>query len=321
MFVSRRQHQIVAMACHQATGLSLLKLLLSLITLLICAFSFLIGEAAADIVPSNSAIVGFVQSLQDPRYKIQFHPPGTSFQKLQQDPDQEIIVMTDGEKRKYECVLPKRAERDSFKGESSQQNSSSISLTTDRRISKTPDDLLAILKDPCFYRHEGWWTYEFCYHVKVRQIHIENKKVIQEFVLGVYDADVTADLHKNLTDVSLQKDHRSKSAAQRYHSHIYTNGTLCDLTGEPRETEVRFVCADTGNNMINSITESSTCKYTLIFHAPVLCKHLLFQEERPRSLVINCVEMPHIPEKVVDKDEGDDDVISGLLSSEVLEKQ
>lgn len=27
----------------------------------------------------------------------------------------------------------------------------------------------------------------------------------------------------------------------RYHAHVYTNGTVCDLTNQPRETEVRVI--------------------------------------------------------------------------------
>jgi protein OS-9 len=40
-------------------------------------------------------------------------------------------------------------------------------------------------------------------------------QVIQQFVLGVYDAEATANMHRDMTDVSSQKDHRSKTAAQR----------------------------------------------------------------------------------------------------------
>jgi protein OS-9 len=75
------------------------------------------------------------------------------------------------------------------------------------------------LNNDCFLRHEGWWSYEFFYQAKVRQFHQEEKKIIQEFVLGVYDKDATAALHRNSPDVSLQKDPRSKTAAQRYHAH------------------------------------------------------------------------------------------------------
>ncbi|MCO5571075.1 hypothetical protein L7F22_024806 [Adiantum nelumboides] len=229
-----------------------------------------IVKVVADISPSSTALLGYVQSHQDPRLKVNYHPPGS---RIQKDPDQETLIMTDGERRKYECVLPREAEQQSYKDGASQQNSSSVTLMTDRRVTKAPDDLLALIKDLCVVRYEGWWMYEFCSHARLRQIHSENKKLVQEFDLGFYDAAATAKLHQNLSDVSLQKDHRSKPSAQRYYSHLFTNGTLCDLTNEPRETEVRFICSDTVNNMISSITEVSTCRYMLIFSTPILCKH------------------------------------------------
>ncbi|KAH0925477.1 hypothetical protein HID58_017733, partial [Brassica napus] len=79
--------------------------------------------------------------------------------------------------------------------------------------------------------------------------------------------------------------------AIRYHSHIFTNGTTCDLTGTPREVEVRFVCAET-RAMVTSITELSTCKYALTVQCPTLCKHPLFQLEKPVSHTIHCNLIP-----------------------------
>jgi protein OS-9 len=44
--------------------------------------------------------------------------------------------------------------------------------------------------------------------------------------------------------------------------------------------------------MISSITELSTCKYALTVQCPTLCKHPLFQEERPVWHTINCNVLP-----------------------------
>ncbi|PPR99586.1 hypothetical protein GOBAR_AA21097 [Gossypium barbadense] len=142
-------------------------------------------------------------------------------------------------------------------------------VETEKRVKlKTPDELL---------EQEGWWSYEFCYQKQLRQLHLEEDKVVQEFVLGVYDEEATAAVNQNLSDISTLKDPRSKDASQRYHAHQYTNGTACDLTNQPRETEVRFVCSEP-RAMISSITELSTCK--------------LFQEERPVWHTINCNILP-----------------------------
>ncbi|KAF5193071.1 Os-9 [Thalictrum thalictroides] len=46
---------------------------------------------------------------------------------------------------------------------------------------------------------------------------------------------------------------------------------MCDLTNQPRETEVRYVCSEP-RAVITSITELSTCKYALTLHSPMLCK-------------------------------------------------
>jgi hypothetical protein len=141
-----------------------------------------------------------------------------------------------------------------------------------------------------------------------QNIRSHRKLLVQEFVLGSFDEEATAALHQESPNVSLQKDPRSQSAAQRYHAHVYTNGTICDLTDQRRETEVRFVCSETGRALINSIKEAPTCKYTVVFHAPMLCKHPSFQGERQPWVVIDCNEM-----------ESDDSLSSGNLNSDTYE--
>ena len=42
------------------------------------------------------------------------------------------------------------------------------------------------------------------------------EQIVQEFYLGTYDQEATAAQHENSPNVSLQKDPRSQSAAQRW---------------------------------------------------------------------------------------------------------
>ena len=58
---------------------------------------------------------------------------------------------------------------------------------------------------------------------------------------------------------------------------MYDGGQPCDITGEPRRTEVRYVCAEDGKDVISSIRETATCVYTLIFSTPRLCAHMGFK--------------------------------------------
>ncbi|KAL6974042.1 Protein OS-9, partial [Sarracenia purpurea var. burkii] len=254
-----------------------------LFVLLFFINSFNHGTFADQIFPAHAG-GSFSRSSREPKYKIEFHADNSPFHP---DDDQESVVMPNKNGDKFLCFLPK-VEKSKAGKPVTQQNMSSLIMESEKRIKlKTPDELLEVLKDRCFIRQEGWWTYEFCYQKKLRQLHLEDEKVVQEFVLGVYDDEATSVYNQNLSDISTLKDPRSKDASQRYHAHQYTNGTICDLTDQLRETEVRFVCSEP-RAIISSITELSTCKYALTIQCPMLCKHPLFQEERPVWHTINC---------------------------------
>ncbi|KAL5547713.1 hypothetical protein UlMin_002944 [Ulmus minor] len=246
------------------------------------------GLCLADQISPFSLGSTFSRSSREPKYKIELHSEDSPY--LPND-DLETVVMPNDNGESYLCYLPK-VEKVRSGRSVPQVNTSSMIMESEKRIKlKTPDELLDELKDQCFVRQEGWWLYEFCYHKKLRQVHVENEKVVQEFILGQYDAEATAAFNENLSDIATIKDPRSSDASQRYHPHQYTNGTLCDLTNQPRETEVRFVCSEP-RAMISSFTEVSTCKYALTIRSPTLCAHPLFQAEKPVWYTIHCNALP-----------------------------
>ncbi|XP_010250304.1 PREDICTED: protein OS-9 homolog isoform X2 [Nelumbo nucifera] len=262
---------------------------MGLSSLILLILFYLFNYVSAEQILATHPGVSFGHSSREPKYKIEFHSVGSPFHP---DEDQESVVMSSKDGQKFQCFLP-RVEKSRTGKEVTQHNTSNMIVETERRANlKTPDELLELLKEGCFIRQEGWWSYEFCYQKHLRQFHLEEDKVVQEFILGLYDAEATAAFHQNLSDVSKLKDPRSKDASQRYHAHQYTNGTICDLTNQPRETEVRFVCSEQPRVMISSITELSTCKYATTIQSPMLCKHPLFQEERPVWHTINCNKLP-----------------------------
>ncbi|XP_011626391.2 protein OS-9 homolog isoform X1 [Amborella trichopoda] len=271
----------------------------SLTTLFLVILVSLSYKSFADrILSAHPAGETFGRSSREPKYRMDYHSVESPFTP---DYDQESVVMTNKNGQKFLCFLPKIEEKKDGKS-NSQQNSSNVIMESGKLV-KTPDELIDELKDQCFERHEGWWVYEFCYHKKLRQVHWEDNKIVQEFVMGTYDPEVTAAFNSNHSGVSTLKDPRSKDAAQRYwkaenlydsryHAHLYTNGTVCDLTNEPRETEVRFMCSESPRVSITSIKEISTCKYAVTIQCPMLCRHPMFREERPAWHTINCNEIP-----------------------------
>eukprot|EP00850_Spirogloea_muscicola_P024951 SM001836S03751 [mRNA] locus=s1836:198:1738:- [translate_table: standard] len=162
-------------------------------------------------------------------------------------------------------------------------------------------------------QEEGWWTYELCYKKHLRQYHAENGQVMQEFMLGLYDDTLTAALHHQTPDTFLQKDLSLHSAAQRYHAHVFVNGTQCDLTSKLRSTEVRFFCEEAANprfaHYVAAIKEAPTCCYTLDFHTSLLCKHRLYRKQVQPVNTIHCylLEAPDSgPPASEDRDSAED---------------
>lgn len=58
-----------------------------------------------------------------------------------------------------------------------------------------------------------------------------------------------------------------------YFAVSYSDGTLCDLTGNPRVTRVLYVCYEEGRHSVYSIKETFTCEYEIIVLSSLLCQH------------------------------------------------
>eukprot|EP00466_Bigelowiella_natans_P011298 jgi/Bigna1/87274/estExt_fgenesh1_pg.C_180144 len=191
---------------------------------------------------------------------------------------------------------------------------------------KTPvPKLLKPLRQQCIYMNQGWWNYEFCYNEHVRQFHMETvgtptkppedasnpEKSGEE---GAADASATAANKKTTTTAVTTVDfllgkkganstisiHKGDTPATSYASQYYSDGTLCDLTNQPRRIEVRFVCeAELAKSRIVSIQESSTCEYLMHVATPLICTNETFQPVQPKLLEIAC--------HPVDEDNGAED--------------
>lgn len=72
----------------------------------------------------------------------------------------------------------------------------------------------------------------------------------------------------------------SSTGSSRYLVQKWSDGTRCDKSGRPRETEVQIHCSMTTNDQIYLIKELAICQYVLIIHSPHLCSLPGFRPER-----------------------------------------
>jgi len=186
----------------------------------------------------------------------------------------EIIEMVSTSKNVYDCVLP---------------DASEIELPQDdaQQPDTEPDALLAPLEGSCLQRITGWWTYEYCYNKHIRQFHMEDSKVVNEFYLGSQKID-KEEPSRPFGDEQQQQQPLDGQLDDKYFSHFFDEGTPCDLTGIPRTTEVRYFCANMESTIISGISEHSTCNYVLMVASPLLCQHSSYQTNRELIEKIQC---------------------------------
>jgi len=120
----------------------------------------------------------------------------------------------------------------------------------------------------CLYGGSGWWKYEFCYGKKVDQYHEEGNGKKTVINLGVYkEEDHLAWLEKHPSKKPKQGD------ARKQVSIFYSQGEICDLTGKPRQIEVKLKCkaADSPSTVSLYLLEPKTCEYVLGVESPLVC--------------------------------------------------
>ncbi|KAK7080147.1 Protein OS-9 [Halocaridina rubra] len=176
----------------------------------------------------------------------------------------DILTVVNKFGQEYICSLPKVAPSDS-----DSKNEENI---LDQLV-----DISGLLKPmetaPCLIKTVDWWTYEFCYGSVIKQYHLEDNKASGPIlILGKYESEYN---WKNSSE--------TKNRLQRFHSQFYVNGTKCDLTGEPRRTEVRFHCEDGAGDYIQRVDEPESCRYIVTVATTRVCHHPYLRLQSTRT--------------------------------------
>uniref|UniRef100_A0A8D2ZKD1 Endoplasmic reticulum lectin n=1 Tax=Scophthalmus maximus TaxID=52904 RepID=A0A8D2ZKD1_SCOMX len=193
---------------------------------------------------------------------------------LGQTKTEEVMMVSSKYKQLYECRLPAQAVR--FHQDPASEPDSQGYAGPD-----IPDLLSPMHTAPCLVKTKDWWTYEFCHGQHIRQYHLEDTEIKGDILfLGYYESE----FDWNNDTAKASKQHRLK----RYHSQTYVNGSKCDLNGNARETEVRFVCEEGAGDYIVRVDEPQSCRYVLTIHTSRTCQHPFLQPPstaKPQGIV------------------------------------
>ncbi|XP_069372917.1 protein OS-9 isoform X3 [Paralichthys olivaceus] len=197
-----------------------------------------------------------LEELNEMKYGIQILPDPVM---LGQTKTEEVMMVSSKYKQLYECRLPAQAIR--FHQDPASEPDSQGYTGPD-----IPDLLSQMHSAPCLVKTKDWWTYEFCHGQHIRQYHLEDTEIKGDVLfLGYYESE----FDWNNETAKASKQHRLK----RYHSQTYVNGSKCDLNGNARETEVRFVCEEGSGDYIARVDEPQSCRYVLTIHTSRTCQH------------------------------------------------
>eukprot|EP01060_Flectonema_neradi_P032450 TRINITY_DN515_c1_g1_i1.p1 TRINITY_DN515_c1_g1~~TRINITY_DN515_c1_g1_i1.p1 ORF type:complete len:523 (+),score=91.99 TRINITY_DN515_c1_g1_i1:39-1607(+) len=141
------------------------------------------------------------------------------------------------------------------------------------------------------WRDSGWWTYELCVFHWLRQYHENNGIIEMEYFVGrgelantktdpimsrpaQYTSGKRTMLQQSVINQKLEANGTwtaGEEAGQYFFKTRMANGRNCDLTGNPREVEVRLYCHHVSVQKF-TVNEIATCKYEARLYLRSLCE-------------------------------------------------
>merc|ERR1712025_718848 len=116
--------------------------------------------------------------------------------------------------------------------------------------------------------------------------------------------------------------------ARKQVSLFYSNGDICDLTGKPRQIEVKLKCktADSPSTVTLYLLEPKTCEYVLGVESPLVCDLLPHADPKtglfPVQIVdsVGRLESREVVEEVSVKTEDVKEIPQKLTSTKITKK-
>jgi hypothetical protein len=234
--------------------------------------------------------------LSKPQYQLYFSAEkwGPKILKVKEEAGSSLIklpVNKDG--LTYACEIEKPVEIK--KTVSEEDNKKEI-------LSKALEQLEPMASGSCISFSQEWWSYEFCYKKHIIQYHkakpTDPPEHNMEFCIGKYP---TAEKLED-PDFKYQKEiYKRGPFGKNYLTQMMVDGTICDITGKPRQAELRFYCGESEG--IQSVKEVSTCNYVVIINTPRLCSNPGFDSKKSLNSILCHPISDHDEEENLETDE------------------
>ncbi|GMG37404.1 unnamed protein product [Ambrosiozyma monospora] len=139
--------------------------------------------------------------------------------------------------------------------------------------------------DHCIDLIEGYWAYRYCYQHELLQFHYDQEKLMKTGILTPHPevpvyrlASMNgASAYDKASEFELVKT----KDGSKYLTQLVGNGSICDLTGQPRLTTIHYKCdPEFHKPKMDSIEELQTCQYKVAITSAEFCGNPSFRPMR-----------------------------------------
>jgi len=217
--------------------------------------------------------------LSKPQYQLYFSAEkwGPKTLRIKEDSGNTIIrlpVNKDG--LTYACEIEKPVEIPKVVSE--EDNKKAI-------LTKALEQLEPLKEKPCIVYSQEWWSYEFCYKKYLTQFHVAKPTDPPEHNMNFYLGKYPTEEELENPDFEYKKEaYKRGPFGKHYITQMLVDGTICDVTGKPRQAEIRYYCGE--SETVTSIKEISTCNYIVIFNTPRLCNNPGFESKKSLNSIL-----------------------------------
>lgn len=247
--------------------------------------------ALALLVVTSSAVsvAASPSALSDGRYSVVF--------KAEVAPSALVAAAASGDRRamrmrlqngtEYLCALPAASHEEATAAKEEAETSAASMMGAP--VPPLEALLLhAAMKGQCAIKATGWWIYEMCWARRLREYHVNqatNEVEVENILGSTPEPVVTATPQGAKYGAKRATDGAAEPAPLAFGYHpvnglyvmtTYTHGSLCPISRQPRQSEIRLHCLDSPTDdgaakTAFDVAEPETCRYVVTWWHKAAC--------------------------------------------------